>query len=634
MLAGIIAVQSAILLLIFLFLSFPSWAAIKSANLRPLTLDSVALEKDLGLIEQVAKFPPGTLKVSVLEAPDMKVRIICEKKKYHLKVSAPVGEKASTLYKGLREIGFFFPHPVRQISPTLASLKSHCGREIKWKPALRYRGFHLHTLHPLEWVHGFFMNKPHISEALVRWLARNGQNLLDLNLLDVPLSEIKRQFAAPFALARSLEVHTGVSFGIALNQQNSFKILSIWDSYFGWNTDQKIEKGLEDVFSALPLSFIVLEPGTSEFTPTNYKKTLRWLNHSAYVTNRHGIALMTKVHVSTNQVDAEMGNFNFIPQYATDTVGIMPHTVMFYGLLDEKAAMYGNQSFAGIRNFIVQEKFKRPTWYYPETSYWVGMDVDVPLLLTDYLATRAEDFKWLYDGEIEGHLNFTSGHALGGWLWDWNLSLINDLDYKFDPMAGLKFLDESPEVWEKIIQYQRTWFKQKGLIALISSSNLQDELSSVHRIHERFTMNDLKGNLAQVKKEIELLRESLLAWPDISGVKNEELRKMLHITKLRQLHAVEIRKALFETAKKDIYFKNATAIRKEAKALIKELSLLATNYPELPLFKQHENPTAYKFGYVYPAAITYFWDREERQITEDDYWPFSGNMYNVWDIIF
>src|SRR5690606_26296144 len=127
------------------------------------------------------------------------------------------------------------------------------------------------------------------------------------------------------------------------------------------------------------------------------------------------------------------------------SVGVLPHTVMFYGVVEDKAPMYGNKNFHGIRDFMVKEKSKRPTWYYPETSYWVGMDVDIPLFLTDYFRSRAEDVKFLYDNQIEGQLNFTTGHALGYWLFDWNLALINDLDYQFDPMTALRLLDRDIE---------------------------------------------------------------------------------------------------------------------------------------------------------------------------------------------
>jgi hypothetical protein len=52
------------------------------------------------------------------------------------------------------------------------------------------------------------------------------------------------------------------------------------------------------------------------------------------------------------------------------------------------------------------------------------------------------------------------------------------------------------------------------------------------------------------------------------------------------------------------------------------------------LFKKWTNPTAYQFGYAYPAANLYFWEREENQIREDSYFPFKNNIYDIIDIVF
>jgi hypothetical protein len=291
------------------------------------------------------------------------------------------------------------------------------------------------------------------------------------------LEELKPQIGPAYRLAQSLEIHTGVSLGLAFTQQKSYKLISIWQSISGWGAEISIREGLQNLMRDLPLSFIVLEAGTSEFTPISYEKTRDWLNLAAQVTSANNIPLFTKVHVSTNQHHEKWGNYNFLPQHAQTDVGILAHTVMFYGLLDAKTPIYGNKDFSQMRGFMLQEKTKRPTWYYPETSYWVGMDLDIPLLLTDYLRTRAEDLRWAAQQGIEGHLNFTTGHALGGWLMDWNLALINDLDYQFSPLIALKLLGESEKIWQAHLDFQKLWFKEKGLIAPLSAANLQDEIS-------------------------------------------------------------------------------------------------------------------------------------------------------------
>lgn len=598
-----------------------------------LPVSSETLQQELKYVLEEGKLPTDLIALREDYPEGQTVRVLCAKKTFTLVLKAN-SEKMSVLMKGLREMGFLFPHPMVMVTPTLSRMKESCGKTYEWRPALKFRGSHLHTLHPSEWMEAILQPKGNsdITMKTMRWLARNQQNLVDISLLRVPLERIRKNLGPAFSYARTLGIYTGVSLGIALQQQKSYKLLSLWQSVSGWGAEKSIEKGLEKLTRALPLSYVVLEAGTSEFTPTNYERTLEWLNLSEKILTEKKIALFTKVHVSSNQHSEKWGNYNFLPQHASSRVGILPHTVMFYGLLDKKAPMYGNKDFSGIKNFLLQEKEKRPTWYYPETGYWVAMDSDIPLLLTDYLKARAEDMAFLHQNKIEGNLNFTTGHALGGWLYDWNNALVIDLDYAFDPLIGIKLLGEHAAVWKEHMDFQHEWFKKKGLISMLSSANLQDELNSTHRIHDRKTMKELFDSRRVLKGEIALLEEGLIHWPSIEGIKNTELRKLLEVTKLRHVHALGIRKFLLREKKEDI--DRAKDARRAAKTIIESLMVLPENYPMLPIFKKHANPTSYQFGYVYPAVETFYWKREERMIVTKVFFPMKDNIISIWHILF
>lgn len=550
------------------------------------------------------------------------VRFRC--RPYRLEVTANEAEIASTFYVGLRELGFLFPHPRVQISPSLRDLNKKCGQSFRWEPTLKYRGLHLHTLHPNEWVRGFFMDRPEVALEIVRWSARNTFNLLDVSLLRLPLEELEKKFSAPFSLARSLGVHTGVSLGVALHQQNSYKLLTLFEAFTGWGAGPSIERELTRLFENIDTSFVVIEAGTSEFTGTDPAATISWLNQVTLIAQKFNCQVFTKVHVSSNQHDKKYGNYNFLPKYATSRLGILPHTVMFYGLQEERAPMYGNKNFYGIRDFMLKEKNKRPTWYYPETGYWVAMDQDIPLILTDYLKTRADDLRFLHAHGIEGQLIFTTGHGLGGWLYDWTQALLTDRRFNFDPLIGLKLLGENASEWQKMIDYQALEFKAGGLIAMLSSANLQDELSSTHRIHERFTMRELSLNPLQRQKEAKHLFKAAAAWPEIK-IKDEDLERLLLITRLRLEHAQRIREADFSSAR---------LLRAQADLLLASSRQDNRNYADLGVWDEWQNPTSYQFGYLFPAASLYFWKREERMLKEDSFWPFTGNIYDIFDIVF
>ncbi len=619
--------------LLFSFLTFHAQA--QSLNeLRALSVTKEALLTDLELIFLEAKIPLRA-EVNIQTSTSNSVLVSCKKNLITFNIQSQLTEVAPTFYKALREPGFLFPHPRWQISPLLKELEKNCRakKNISWKPTMTYRGLHLHTLHPNEWVRGFFMDRPDIALDVVRWSARNGYNLLDISLLRQPLNELQAKFSAPLKLAKSLGVHTGVSLGVALHQQKSYKLLSVFEALTGFGAKEKIEENFKKVLENFDTSFVVLEAGTSEFTATKPQDTIDWLNIASEMARKEGRVVLTKVHVSSNQKSEEFGNFNFLPQFADPSVGILPHTVMFYGILDESAPMYGNKNFHHIKDFMLTESKKRPTWYYPETGYWVGMDVDIPLFLTDYLRTRAEDLAWLHHNKIEGHLIFSTGHAMGGWLYDWTQALLTDEDYQFNPYQGLELLGEKKSVWQNIFDYQKTFFKERQVIRMLSAANLQDELSKTHRIHDRLTMKEVESRHSDRKLEINLLREAKKNWPETKEIKNSELKNLLNLTLLRMDFALNLRDSVDEPTdpmpREELNFNLAQARLLLAKSRNDQL-----NYADLGLWDEWINPTGYQFGYIYPAASLYFWQREKRQLLESSFWPFSHNIYNPYKIVF
>ncbi|MBY0515904.1 MAG: hypothetical protein K2P81_03275 [Bacteriovoracaceae bacterium] len=604
------------------------FSLIAHANLRELPINLGALQNDVDLIY------PSYFTLEVSTDTKNSAQFICSKNKHLIKISASTAETPSTLYKALRELGFLFPHPRWQITPSRKEIESKCGQTYSWKPTLKYRGLHLHTLHPNEWVRGFFMDKPEVALEIVRWSARNTFNILDVSLLRVPLDDISKKFSPPFELAKSLGVHTGVSLGVAFHQQNSFKLISLFEAFTGLGSTSSLKENLQKLIDALDTSFIVLEAGTSEFTGTNPKKTIEWLNLAQEIIEKNGRALFTKIHVSSNQKDEKYGNYNFLPQHAHPQVGVLPHTVMFYGLEDKIAPMYGNKNFTAIREFTLSESKKRPTWYYPETGYWVAMDVDIPLLLTDYLRTRAQDLKFLYDHQIEGQLLFSTGHGFGGWLYDWTQALLTDLTYNFDPMVGLKLLGEEPESWQKLFDYQQKHFKDLGLISMISAANLQDEFSSTHRIHDRFTMKELSQKDGEREHEISLLRSAAALWPNDIKIKDPDLSRLVLITRLRLEFALQLRESLRRDSEREGNLKSSNLLIKQAEFILAESRQDSKNYADLGMQDEWSNPTSYQFGYLYPSASLYWWKREERMVRELSFWPFTENIYDVLDIVF
>ena len=88
---------------------------------------------------------------------------------------------------------------------------------------------------------------------------------------------------------------------------------------------------------------------------------LRYLNELSQHLESVGSRAYTKVHISSGQVipnfiDPVTGkpgmNYNFLPFYAREQLGIYPHTVQFYAL-DDPAYTYANTNFSFMKDFIV-----------------------------------------------------------------------------------------------------------------------------------------------------------------------------------------------------------------------------------------------------------------------------------------
>ena len=197
---------------------------------------------------------------------------------------------------------------------------------------------------------------------------------------------------------------------------------------------EELRKRVDWVLSA-GFDFMTTESGLSEFTHPECALMLDLLNTFAiHVNVTWGREAGVKVHCSTGQVcedfpDPRTGdplNFNFLPFYAHKGLGVFPHTIQVYALDDPTGGAYGNRNFSYMEEYLVMEAKagNRSVIFYPETSYWVNVDVDVPLFLPLYGQRRLRDLRRLRHRELsenfqmQGQMNFDSGWEWGYWISD------------------------------------------------------------------------------------------------------------------------------------------------------------------------------------------------------------------------
>lgn len=598
------------------------------------------MRADLNRILAEAHLPRHAIAFELKGQGANRVKISCPTdRRIVLQVEASPTEWSSTVYYGLQRLGFLFPHPKIQISPEPAEMRKQCGNTFTWEPRVRYRGFHLHTPHPNEWVPGFLGDETEIAQDTIRWLARNGQNVVEVRLLRTAYPELIPWLNEAIDYAHDFGIYFGVGASFSMVQQKSFHLISPLRAVSGIGDQQNLERRLHELLDALDFDYLMTNLGTSEFTTTNTLRTLNWIETASKTMRENGRQLFVPAHVSTGLHDDELGNFNFLAQHGGEDVGILAHTVMFYSLQDEKAPVYGRENFSDMRELLVAQAGKRPIWYYPETSYFIGMDIDIPLFLTDYLKARSEDYDYIVEQGVDGHITFTTGQELGYWLMDWSVALYTQERFAGDPTAALQLLGEDREVWDAILDFQTKHFKDNQLIAMLSGATLLDELPLMlsRPVHERTLLKRLAVAPALRREEEQRLEAALKEAPPTEGIRNDELRMMVEVTFERIRHAYSLRRALAHcwncTARKT-WLSEASERRTTALKVMANLIGRYNRYPSARIFERHENFTGYGFGYGWPAAQLHFWEREERMVERDVWAPWFMNIYDIFGVVF
>lgn len=360
-------------------------------------------------------------------------------------------------YAALTELGFGFLHPLAALRPS--------GLPTTWPTVervesrhLRIRGLQLHTMHPLELTDllngwgpmgtadraGWEAMLPEWDSYLewmlaqrqnhVHWVLLHGERWADFADGD----ERRDRLAILVEHAHRFGVMAGVDVPIALHQQHAYRLIRTQGDR---NAELAELRMHVDHLMSAGFDYLATESGNSEFTSPDAGQMLAWMNELArHLDEAHGHRpAYIKAHVSSGQTaagytDPDTGaplNFNMLPHYADERLGVMPHTVQHYAL-DDRAPTYGNANFDYMRTFLQQESGLRTTIWHPETAYWVSFDVDVPLFLPTYFERRFHDLWLLEDdrrhgrlgrgshagADFDGQIVFSSGWEWGYWLND------------------------------------------------------------------------------------------------------------------------------------------------------------------------------------------------------------------------
>ncbi len=588
-----------------------------------------------------------------------------------LRLSSPSYEGiASGMYALLQEkIGFRFYHPRETVIPTIDVWPLSANWEWQANPRFVKRGFHIHTMHPLELTEPLldedYPKGDEIVREYINWLVRNGQNYFEFNLLNSVALERWRPYAKKWVdYGHDRGVIMGLDISLNMIQQKAYQLYVKKPKSFK-SKEKQIISNLNQL-KIVGFDVFNIELSSTEYTSGNSSKRYQLVDKILEWARENDKKIMGRAHI-VKKGDAVLNYSGATSKSKDSDRGVMIHTVMFYGLHEDKAPCYGNENLKHMHTLMKQEQQQRETWYFPESAYWVSFDNSVPMTLLPYLSSRHKDIEITEQAGIEGHLTFSSGWEWGYWLFDWSIARWSwDYQEPAHPTDAIHHLFEHKGIQQSLKQLhdlQDHYFKEKELIRYLAAQSVMDEVPKSlsrefqprpHWRYDYLFRNASKAELNELtEKAIGPLGDFIEAYgavlkdfrQQINGQQPllEELYDGLEITLLRAKHrkacleSIKARRlARIEGQKSDKTYldllKTATTARQEALLIVHKREA-AYRYNVKELSTKRKGHTAYHFGYLFPVHKLHFWEREEEQIKENKWGFLYKNIWNIGRII-
>ena len=585
---------------------------------------------------------------------------------------------AFALYGLLQErLGYRFYHPRRTLIPTRTRWPMPDRFSWQAMPRFAKRGFHLHTLHPVELTEQLhdpaFPNALADAKEYIDWLVRNQQNLLQFFLLrGIDRERWIGHAREIVAYAHRRGVLVGVEVSLSMLQQRAFQAVRLLWPFPSYSS--QVDTALAWLFRA-DWDFVTLESTMGEYLP-DLARLMPGV--TAYFVDTVEEKYRTKCFRATHVIRAADSRERETPDGPADgsaPAGILIHTVMCYSATEPQAPVYGNRNQRFMLERARREAGRRETWYWPESAYWVCFDNSVPLLLLPYLDARWHDMDSMERLGVAGHLTFTSGWEWGYWLTDWSVARWSwryrlngrvECPDQFSTLGDL-FPGSIGALWREALRLQNDFLKERGLIRYLAAMTPFSEMPRTVRrpfqpepefsyrwlAHEASAAEVeqvLQGPVREMEEyaaKMEALTGRLDAelarlFPDARGTHaelkglGEELDRGLRVTALRARHRALTIRAIVAgrddhgaAGTPEWFLTEAARVRSQARYLV-QLQEAQYRYSPALLARKRESLTAYRFGYLYPVSDLFFWRREEEQARRDRFDPFFMNLWDFW----
>ncbi len=585
---------------------------------------------------------------------------------------------AAGLYGLLQEqLGFAFYHPRKTVMPEFETWPLKDSWTWKAEERFNKRGFHLHTMHPIELTEALLdHNYPegqNMIKEYIDWLARNGQNYFEFNLLNsVDFKNWIPYIKEVVDYGHKRGVIMGLDLSLHMIQQKAFMLYKNFPATVK-SKEKQIITNLNDLSKA-GFDVYNIEFSSTEFTSGNVEKKKKLQQLITDWALKNNAKIMGRAHVVKKEgkvLSYETENINIDPKLDKHR-GVLIHTVMFYEINEEKAPVYENENLKHMFDLLKEEQLKRETWYFPESAYWVTFDNSVPMLLLPYLTARLNDILLMEKMKVPGHITFSSGWEWGYWLIDWSIARwswkYGEDDINATDCVDKIFSDKNiSKTIEEILSIQQEYFKNQELMRYMVAQTVTDEVPKAIRFEfhprPRWRYKDLFRNvdlavLDTLRNEAILPLENFIKEAEVAQRKFEdaffntkmsemdmvifaELSLANRVTNLRAKHKLFTLNAIINHRKQKLvggsdstnyYLEQAASIR--AKAQLKVLEQEGFyKYDLNNIGRKRKGHTAYHFGYLYPVSNLHFWQREESQISKNKWGFMHKNIWNLGKIL-
>ena len=597
-------------------------------------------------------------------------------KTVHITAKTPIDIVYSFYFFMSEVLGFVYLHPEELIIPAFNSEIFNNDFTVEANSLFASRGFHLHTLHPIEMTHFLFdfseEHKKYIKNYITH-LVRLGQNTVQFYLLErTDLSVFIPYITEIIEYAHSKGVSVGVMLSLYRIQQYSYRLLKLSQLF---NINEFVRRHIDAILEA-PFDYIVIETPLGEFLPdlmrllpATVKKIEEYITYKKNIPLYYSKHIVKKDHIVMEPADKTK-------KQKTSKANFLFRTVMCFSLFDDPLGAYENEDFSFVYREMKAYRDKRGVNFWPTIAYWVSFDNSVPLFLFPYFRARFIDVQLCKELHINGHILFSSGFEWGGFLielaaagYTWEIKKNGEVLYG-EPLSFLQRLLTDKgllDVIENIYNCTNEYLMRERLLPHITGEDPFIDFPVFNHIFQprpTFTIKYIRHKIRanELKDFIKLMRslkdyakslsdeltvfEHILSQKKINDKGFEyklcnEMYNYIVVLHLRILHKINIYyAAVYGRLKKQkrLPFKSKRYLVRAKRCRLKALTIIGKvtenfRYKKAYIYGQGANKTSYEFSYFYPASVLFFWEREEKKLLHNRFNPFFMKLWNFLKIL-